>query len=48
MKYTDPITKRAIPVRSIYIPRLTLLQGKVYTRSNLYLNPNQGVLWLKK
>lgn len=34
MKHTDPINKRCIPVKSVYIPSKTLLQGRPYTRTN--------------
>lgn len=33
MEYIDPITKCVIPVRSVYVPTVTLLQGKVYARA---------------
>lgn len=34
MKHTDPINKQCIPVKSVYIPSKTLLQGRPYTRTN--------------
>jgi hypothetical protein len=34
MNHVDPISKKEIPVKSVYIPTKTLLQGKPYTRAN--------------
>lgn len=42
MKHTDPINKRVIPVKSVYIPTKTLLQGKVYQRGPVVLSKKQG------
>ena len=42
MIYHDPITKREIPVKSVYVPTKTLLQGKVYERGPVVLNKKQG------
>lgn len=33
VQYIDPITKRTIPVRSVYVPSTTLLKGKEFSRS---------------
>jgi hypothetical protein len=34
MVYVDPVSKKEIPVKSVYIPTQTLLQGKKYIRSS--------------
>lgn len=39
MKHTDPINKQTIPVKSVYVPTKTLLQGRVYSRKNTVLVP---------
>jgi hypothetical protein len=44
MNYEDPITKKLIAVKSVYIPSATLLQGRPYTRSNEHLNQYQRSL----
>jgi hypothetical protein len=33
--FKDPLNQREIPVKSIYVPTRTLLQGKPYTRNNI-------------
>lgn len=49
MIYKDPINGKEIPVRSVYVPKQTLLQGRPFDLNNYWLMPRQASLvWVKK